>query len=68
MTKRLLVGLLAICLGATTLPGCTSGGNKDEAEVAEANDQQFAEEGEGDFADGDGDESGDQASGDEASG
>lgn len=65
MSKRLLVTLLAICLGASTLPGCTSGGAKDDAEVAEANDQQFAEEGEGDFADSGSEEGGGEATGDE---
>lgn len=66
MTKRLLITLLALCLGATSLPGCTSGGTQDETEVAEANDQQFAEEGEGDFADAGDEAGGDEASGDEA--
>ncbi|MES2964623.1 MAG: hypothetical protein V4760_12085 [Bdellovibrionota bacterium] len=67
MTKRLLVTLLALCLGVSTLPGCTSGGAKDEADVAESNDQQFAEEGEGDFADTGDEAGGDEATGDEAS-
>ncbi|HVK62523.1 MAG TPA: hypothetical protein VM432_13275 [Bdellovibrionales bacterium] len=50
MTKRLLSALLVLGL-ATHITGCTSGSGKDEAEVAEANDEAFAEEGEGDFAD-----------------
>ncbi len=49
MTKKSLILLLAL---STTLhlSGCSSGGSKEEGDVAQANDQQFSEEGEGDFA------------------
>jgi LPXTG-motif cell wall-anchored protein len=50
MIKRLLSPLLIIGL-TLNISGCTSGSGKDEAEVAQSNDEQFAEEGEGDFAD-----------------
>ncbi len=51
MTKKLLVSLLAVCLLAHTV-GCTSGDVQEESDVAAADDEGFAEEGESDYADG----------------
>lgn len=50
MTRRLLICLLALVMVSHTT-GCTSGGGSGDSEVAESNDETFAEEGEGDFAD-----------------
>lgn len=48
MTKKILVFIFAIGIGLH-MTGCTSHGSKDEDALA-ANDSQFSEEGEGDFA------------------
>ena len=59
MMRRILVPVIALCLGLH-LQACSSSGSKDESDVA-SNDQTFAEEGEGDFADGGGDKSSDKS-------
>lgn len=49
MTKRLLIIFLAIGFSMYTT-GCSSSGSADDADIAVSNDEAFAEEGEGDFA------------------
>ena len=49
MTRRLVIALLAVCMSAH-FTACSSSGSKDDTSVAELNDETFAEEGEGDFA------------------
>ena len=48
MNKRILICLLALGLGLQQT-GCTSSSSMDESDVAQANDDTFAEESEGDF-------------------
>lgn len=67
MMKKLLVPLLAVYLLTHTV-GCTSSDVQDESDVAAADDESFAEEGESDYADGEEEEPGDEsASADEES-
>ncbi len=49
--KALVIALLSVVMSAH-LTACSSGGGTDDTSVAQSNDQTFAEEGEGDFADG----------------
>lgn len=49
MTKRFLIAFLALGL-SLHITGCSSSSSKEDSEVAEANDEAFAEESDGDFA------------------
>ena len=48
--KALVIAVLTVIMG-THMSACSSSGGKDDTSVAESNDETFAEEGEGDFAD-----------------
>ncbi len=50
MTRKILITLLAVSMSAH-FSACSSNSSKDDASVAQSNDETFAEEGEGDFAD-----------------
>ena len=50
MTRKILITLLAVSMSAH-FSACSSNKSKDDTSVAESNDETFAEEGEGDFAD-----------------
>lgn len=49
MTKKILITILAIGM-SLHVTGCSSSGTQEEGDAAVANDEAFAEEGEGDFA------------------
>ena len=51
MTRKALVISVLSLLMCTHMTACTSGGGTDDTSVAQSNDETFAEEGEGDFAD-----------------
>jgi hypothetical protein len=48
--KALVIAVLTVVMGSH-MTACSSSGGKDDSSVAESNDETFAEEGQGDFAD-----------------